>query len=383
MKERNPAFAGCLAMFGTITLFAVSACSEPTNGAAGRSMPPPSVTLSAVELDAVEVFGDFTGRIHGAREVEVRAQVGGILEQRLFIEGENVNAGTPLFQIERVPYEIALRRAEAELADGRANLNQAEREWRRASTLFSRNAISERERDRALSQFELAQARVAMAEAGVDEARLNLGYTAVQAPIAGASGLETLSEGNLIERGTLLTTVTQLDPIHVIFALPQNDRAARQAIDRAKAAARANTPLDATMLLPDGGVFVQTGVVDFIGSTVDPRTGTVNARAVFANPDEHLRPGQFVRVRLLLEVIEKAARIPAEAVVQGPEGPSVFVVDSEAVAHRRTVELGPVIDGRQVVTGGLAAGNRLVVNGQVALRGGETVQVSDNGQGAR
>lgn len=346
-------------------------------------MPPPAVTLSVVELDSVEIFGDFTGRTRGAREVEVRAQVGGILEQRLFMEGENVNAGAPLFQIERAPYEIALRRAEAELADGRANLNQAEREWRRTSALFSQNAISERERDRALSQFELAQARVAMAEAGVAEARLNLGYTAVRAPIAGASGLNALSEGNLIERGTLLTTVTELDPIHVVFALPQNDRAARQAIDRAKAAARADTPLDATMLLPDGGVFAETGVIDFIGSTVDPGTGTVNARAVFPNPDGRLRPGQFVRVRLLLEVIENAARIPAEAVAQGPEGPSVFVVNGESVAHRRTVELGPVIDGQQVVTSGLAAGDRLVVNGQVALRGGETVRVSDTGQGAR
>lgn len=360
----------------------LNGCGESTEGG-GQTRPvppPPLVTLQTVSLEPVEVFGDFTGRVRGAREVEVRAQVGGILQQRLFTEGAGIAAGTPMFQIERAPYEIALRRAEAELADARANLNQADREWQRVSGLHAQSVATERDRDRALSQLELSQARVALVQANVDQARLNLSYTEVLAPLDGATGLETRSEGNLIERGTLLATITQLDPIHVLFALPQNDRAARQAIERSSVAAATEVPLEVALQLADGSLHGELGVVDFTSTTVDPQTGTVTARAVFANPGLAVRPGQFVRVRMLLETIDAAARIPASAVAQGPAGPTVFVVDADMVAERRQIGLGPVIDGQQVVTEGLAEGDRVVVNGHVALRGGEKVRTANQGE---
>lgn len=362
-------------------IFVLYGCADSNEGA-GQARPapqPPLVTLQTVSLEPVEVFGDFTGRVRGAREVEVRAQVGGILQQRLFTEGERIAAGTPMFQIERAPYEIALRRAEAELADARANLNQADREWQRVSGLHAQSVASERERDRALSQLELTQARVALVQANVDQARLNLSYTQVLAPLDGATGLETRSEGNLIERGTLLATITQLDPIHVLFALPQNDRAARQAIELSSVAAATGVPLEVSLQLADGSTYAETGVVDFTSTTVDPQTGTVTARAVFANPGLAVRPGQFVRVRMLLETVEAAARIPSSAVGQGPAGPTAFVVDDAMVTQRRQIGLGPVIDGQQIVIEGLSDGDRVVVNGHVALRGGETVRTASQG----
>lgn len=370
-----------LVAFVAALIFVLYGCADSNEGAgqARPAQPPPLVTLQTVSLEPVEVFGDFTGRVRGAREVEVRAQVGGILQQRLFTEGERIAAGTPMFQIERAPYEIALRRAEAELADARANLNQADREWQRVSGLHAQSVATERDRDRALSQLELTQARVALVQANVDQARLNLSYTQVLAPLDGATGLETRSEGNLIERGTLLATITQLDPIHVLFALPQNDRAARQAIELSSVAAATGVPLEVSLQLADGSTYAETGVVDFTSTTVDPQTGTVTARAVFANPGLAVRPGQFVRVRMLLETVEAGARIPASAVGQGPAGPTAFVVDDAMVTQRRQIGLGPVIDGQQIVIEGLSDGDRVVVNGHVALRGGETVRTASQG----
>ncbi len=360
--------AGCVA-----AALLLSGCSDQpaaANPAGGGAPPPPPVTVAAVELGLVQVFGEFAGRVRGAREVEVRAQVGGILEERLYVEGRRVAAGEPLFRIERAPYEIALRRAEAERADARANLNQAERELRRVTDLFKQKAASERDRDRAQSALELAQAQLAIREAGVAQARLNLDYTAVRAPVAGSTSLESVPEGSLVERGALLAVVTQVDPVHVLFALPHNDATAQQVMREATHGAGG---LEATVVLADGRRLQQTGRVDFADATIDARTGTVTARAVFANPDAALAPGQFVRVRVPVQSLEQAARVPPEAVVQGPAGPALFVLGEGDVAQLRSVALGPVADGAQVVAAGLGHGERIIVNGHVMVRDGMRV----------
>lgn len=361
--------------------FALSGCGDPgAEQAGGGQAPPPAVTVQAVEPETIDVYGEYPGRVRGSRQVEVRAQVSGILEERLYVEGQVVRQGDPLFRIEREPYEIAVKRAEAERADARANLNQADREWQRISALFEQNAVSQRERDRALSERELAQARVALAEAGVAQARLELGYTQVRAPIGGSTGLESLPEGSLIERGTLLTVITQQDPIHVHFALPQHDAAVQQVARQAMGEGEAEG-IPAVLLLSDGQAYRHGGVVNFTDSTVDPRTGNVTARAVFPNPDREVVAGQFVRVRLRIQHLENVFAVDPQAVGQGPSGPTVFVVDADGVARVRAVELGPLVQGRQVVLDGLASGERVVVSGHVALADGVPVQArARNGQ---
>lgn len=359
-------------LFGVI--LALQGCGQPQEGgegpAQGDGMPPTPVTVISVESESVEVVRDYAGRLHGAREAEVRAQVGGILEARLYEEGERVEQDAPLFRIEQAPYRIALQRAEAELANTRAALSQAQREWRRIAGLFDQGAVSERERDQVLSTRELAEARLAAAQAGVAQAQLDLGYTTVLAPVDGFTGPETVTPGNLLAQGALLTTVTQLDPIQLRFALPASDAEAR----RRFAANDAAGPADVRLLLPDGSVYETPGHIDFTASTVDARTGSFNVRAEFPNPDGRLAPGALARVRVPVERMESVHLVESTAVSQGPAGPMVFVVEGENTARARPIKLGPTIEGRQVVLSGLADGDRVVVNGQVALRDGAKVQ---------
>jgi membrane fusion protein (multidrug efflux system) len=336
-----------------------------------RQMPPLPVTAIEAKASDVAVKATYAGRLRGIREVEVRARVGGILEQRLHSEGQRVRQGDPLFQIERAPYAIALQQAEAERANARAYADQAGREWQRIAALHARNAVSDRERDRAQSDNELAAARLQLAEAAVAAAQLNLDYTTVRAPVAGLTSLEHLSEGNLIERGTLLTSIVQIDPVHVRFAIPEHDDARLRA-----AAARdgeARPGLQAWLTLPDGRRHPQPGLIDFTDSSVDPRTGSAQARAVFANAGGELVPGQFVRIELVLQSLRQVISLPPVAVSEGAHGPQVFIVRADTTVEARAITLGPVVDGRQLVLDGLQPGERVVVNGHVALRPGMPV----------
>ena len=356
-----------------LSVAGVAACGQGPDGqpegeAAGR--PPAPVSFVVVESQAVVIRRDYAARLQGAREAEVRARVGGILEERLYDEGAFVEQGAELFRIDRAPYRIALQRAEAELADARAALSQAEREWRRVSGLFEQAAVSERERDQALSSRELAEARVALAEAGVAQARLDLEYATVSAPVAGVTGLEDVTAGNLISRGGLLTTVTQLDPIQARFAIPAADAAGRRSL--------ADDPGDASLevqLLPaHGALHEHAGRIDFVASTVDEASGSVMMRAIFPNPDRALKPGALARVRLAVNRLEDVYLVPPEAISQGMAGPVIFVIDQENRAHSRSVRLGAEVAGGQVVLEGLEDGDRVVVKGQVTLRDGAKVE---------
>lgn len=355
---------------------------QPAGPGGPGGMPPTPVTVQEVTTTSVLVEADYTGRVRGLRQAEVRARVGGILETRLYEEGEKVAAGTPLFQVDPAPFRIAVQRAEAELANARAELNQAQREWRRISRLFEQSVASERERDLALSARELAEAGVAQAEAGLAQAELELGYATVRAPVGGVTGLEAVTPGNLIAAGDFLTTVTQLDPVQVRFSLPADVAAARRALVQSGSAADEET-LQVTLVQRGAPPYPEPGRMDFLASTVDPATGNVMAQAVFPNADGILRPGETVRVRLATERLSGVIVIPPEAVSQSPRGATVFVVGAEGTAMARVVTLGPVLDEGQVILDGLEAGTRVVVNGQVALRDGARVEVQAPGDGAR
>ncbi len=356
---------GAIMMLALLLVLGLTACGDPSGPQERPAPPPPPVTVLIVHEQDVEVLWEYPARVHGSRQVQVRSRVEGILRERLFEEGRSVKKNELLFRIDPERYEIALRRAEADLADVRAGLNHAQREWARYSNLFAEAAVSELERDRALTDLERAQARHAQAEVAVSDARRNLGYTAVRAPVAGVTGMESLSEGNLIEWGGLLATITQHDPVHVRFAMPETDAAMR---------GKGNSR-HAELLLPEGLKYPLPGEIDFTASVIDAQTGTVTARAVFSNPDQMLIPGQFVRIRVALRNLEGVFAVPEAAVGQGRETPHLFVLDDEDTARVRPIRLGPVTEGRQVVLEGLQSGDRVVINGQAALRDGMPVQV--------
>lgn len=365
-------------------LLLVGCSNDESDGQQGGGTPPAAVVVETANTEDVSVRQDYAGRARGAREVEVRARIQGILEERLYNEGQMVREGDALFRIDRKPAEAALQRARAQSQVAQADLRQAEREWNRISSLFQRNAVSERERDSAQSAQELAEANLAVANAGVSQAELNLGYTEVTAPVRGVTSLEDFPEGSLIDTGTLLTTIVQLDPIHVRFALPENDANIRRVAREGMVGTGEEQNVSARLIMANGEEYEREGRIDFTASTLDPRTGTVSARAVFPNPENVIVPGQFVRVRVELQNFEDVITVPEKAIGQSGENQVVFVVDDEGKARSRQVELGPVSDGRQILLNGLDAGDRYIVSGLVNLRDGAEVNVTndDGGEGA-
>ncbi|MFH7321000.1 efflux RND transporter periplasmic adaptor subunit [Desulfurivibrio sp. D14AmB] len=364
----SPATLRLLLLLGSLLL--ISGCGNGTPDGGPQGPPPMPVAVLTVEPENIAVEAEYAGRVHGSREVEVRARVAGILEKRLFLEGQAVAEGDPLFRIDPEPFAIAMQRARAEQAAAKADLEQARREMARSTTLYQQDAISQRERDQALTNHQLAEARLALVEAALADAGRNLRYTRVEAPITGITGLESFPEGSLIEPGTLLTTITSHDPIHLRFSLPEED-AARLA--RRLTGDEATRPLAATLRLADGSDYRHSGRVDFTDRVIDPRTGTVNARAIFANPDSELVPGQLLRIRLQLDQLAGVFAVPPAAISNDRTGPKLFVVEEDNTVRSRPVELGPQVAGRQLVLSGLARGDRLVINGQVALADGMAV----------
>lgn len=336
-----------------------------------QQAPAPQVTVAEITPRTVTLERIYPARAQAADDVEVRARVQGILLKRHYTEGARVKAGDLLFQIDPAPFEAKVAQAEAELSRAQAQLRQAEREWTRTQALFADNAVSARQRDEAQSAFELAQANVATAEAVLRDARIQLGYTKVTAPISGYTGLRAVSEGNLVQPGALLTTIRRLDPVHVLFAIPEADALAQR--ERLRGSER---KLGASLLLSSGATYDKQGVIDFTATAVDTGTGTVQARAVFANPQGLLLPGQFVRVSLAGLEMPDTIVVPPRAVAQGPQGPIVYVVDERNIAQVRPVRLGQNVPQGQVITDGLKGGERVVVDGIIGVKPGSPVNVT-------
>jgi len=353
---------------------------QANNAAAANNRPPPEVVVGKVQPMAVTVRAEYPGRVLGIREIQVRARVGGILLKRLYNEGQIVKQGDVLFQIDPEPFRVALRQAQAQLQRAQADTRQAQRNYDRIMALYKADAVSTQERDQALSDREVAQANVKLAEAQVAQAQLNLDYASVQAPQSGVTTLEVLNEGNLINTGDLLTTITQLDPVQVRFSLPENDAIAQREARQAMAAGNPHPKRDVELIFPGGQRYAQIGQVDFTESTIDPQTGTVLSRALFPNAQRNLTPGQFVRIDVHLFSIDNAIVVPASAVDEGDKGPMVYSVDAESKVHAKPVRLGPVVKEGQVIESGLEPGEQVVIEGMVKVRDGMPVKVKTAGK---
>jgi membrane fusion protein (multidrug efflux system) len=272
-------------------------------------------------------------------------------------------------------------RACAQLQQAQAQFHQAEENFARQSKLFQRQVTSERQRDEALAQRDLARAGVAAAEAEIAAARLNLDFTEVHPPMAGVTSLQSPPAGTLVQaQQTLLTTITRLDPAYVTFAFTDAEFAAFRALSEARA--RPISPGDLTLELRfgDGSAYPQPGRVDTAAQSVDPQTGTIQARAIFPNPEGALLPGQFVRVAVKGISLQDAISVPKRAVSQGPQGPFVYVVGEDGRATARPIRLGRELAETWVVQEGLRAGDRIVTDGVIRIRPGAPVRIAGQAQ---
>jgi len=360
--------------------FLLAGC-EPAKGDM-PAMPPPEVTTIPVKPEQIDVAYQYVGQTEGSREVEVRARVTGIVLERKYEEGTQVKAGDTLFLIDRAPFEVAVAQAQAELASSTAREAQTRREVARLKPLIAARAVSQREYDDALSAHDVARANVQLAQARLREAELNLGYTRVTASVAGMSGRALKSEGSLVtvNSDSLLTRVSQVDPIWVNFSLSENQRLR---IASEAAAGRLVLPPDGYLgvevVLADGTTYSHKGRVNFSDARVNTTTGTIDARAEFPNPDRALLPGQFVRVRVNGASRPKAILVPQRAVLEGPDGKFVFVV-REGKAEPRPVQVGDWHDKQWIISQGLEEGDAVIVDGVVKVRPGSPVKVAGAAQ---
>jgi membrane fusion protein (multidrug efflux system) len=339
--------------------------------AAGKPAAAPAVAVTTITVAprTVPVRFEAVGRTEGSREVQVRARVAGILEAQLFREGDAVKAGAPLFRIEQAPYEIETAQARAALAQETARLELARQELERLEGLADRRAISRKEADLAASTARQSEAAAQMAQARLREAELNLSYTTVRAPIGGVTGRALQSIGTLVQpagESALLTTLTRDDPIWVRFALSEAEYARLRA-GEAQA-------IEVRVELADGREYAQAGRLNFAGSTVDEKTGTVQMRAELPNARGELLAGQYVRVRVLAGSRE-AIVVPQAAVLQDGSGRYVFVADAEGKAAVRPIRAGAWLGGDWVVLEGLKAGEAVIVDNLARLRPGTPVKV--------
>jgi len=355
-----------------LVLLAVSGC-KPSTAATERSPPPPEVTTISLVPHDVSLAYAYGGRVTAFRQVEIRARVGGILLQREYSEGSRVNAGDLLFRIDPAPYEAAAARAAAQVRQQQAQREKAERDLKRASALLASQAGTVQARDDALSAMALADAGVAVAEADLRTQTLNLSYTSVTAPLSGVTSLEAAPEGSVVgtaSGNSLLTHITQTDPIYVTFSFDNDDLTEIRTL-------RGNggdiSPLHLSARVIVGGR-QRDGVVDFTDSSIDQATGTVRGRALFANADGWLVPGQFVQIILGGVTLQDALTVPKAAIGQDATGTFVYVAE-----HGRARRVEVVLEheaGDDWVVSGLKAGDSVVTEGLIHIREGGLIRVA-------
>ena len=353
---------------------ALGGCGKKNDAAEQPGGGMSAMPVGVVELKAtsVPISAEAVAQTEGAKEVEIRPRVGGILLKKLFEEGSPVKAGQAMFLIDPEPFQIALLNAKAQLAQQQAHVEQTQREAIRLDGLLASQSISKREADNAGSDSSLARAGLAQAEASVREAQLNLSYTTVTSPLSGISGRFEFSEGSLVNANTsLLTTVSQISPIWVRFSLSDSELA------QLGGHLSPSTVKEVTLIMPNGKEYASKGTLNFAASGIDPQLGTQQLRATFENSDKSLLPGQFVRVRITTGKRDGVFLLPQTAVLTGDQGKFVFVAekdkDGKTSAAIRPIKEGGWQGSEWVILNGLKEGDQVIADNLLKIRPGAAV----------
>ncbi|EPC4028099.1 efflux RND transporter periplasmic adaptor subunit [Aeromonas salmonicida] len=365
---------GCIAL----ALVSVLAGCGDKPASSAQVRPPVPVVVAEARLTDVPLTTEMVGETAGYREIEVRSRVNGILLERTYVEGQPVTAGQELFLIDPAPYKVALEQAKGALAQEQARFNKARADRDRIIPLFKRQVVSRKDYDDTIANYEAAIASRQAAQATVKEAELNLSYTQVTAPIDGMASKSSQSEGSLIStnaNSSLLTTITQYNPLYVNFSYSEQDRLNFEtSVRKGLIEAKDTTNWRTHIRLADGSVYPQAGKLNFSDNRVDPQTGTIRARAIFDNKEGVLLPGQFVRLTIDLGIRKNAIVVPARAIVQSQADRMVMVVDGDDKVVPRPVRLGPAIAEGVLIESGLDAGERYIVEGLMKARPGSIVK---------
>lgn len=354
----------------TVLAILVTACGKQEPAA--QAMPAMPVSILEMKATSVPISAEAVAQTEGAKEVEIRPRVGGILLKKMFEEGAPIKTGQPMFLIDPEPFKIALAQANAALAQQKARIEQTQREASRLKGLLDTQSISQREYDNAFSDNAMAQASLMQYEAAVREAQLNLSYTSVTAPSSGVAGRFLLSEGALVAPNTsLLTSIVQVSPIWVRFSMSDSELAhlgGRLTEKEVKGI---------SLILPDGKEYAEKGKLNFAASEIDPALGTQQLRAEFKNSDHTLLPGQFVRMRVTTGMRDGIFLIPQTSVLTGEQGKFVYVAEKDkegkTIATVRTIEVGGWQGTDWVVLSGLKEGDQVLVDNLIKVRPGAAV----------
>jgi len=329
------------------------------------------VSAGRVVLRDMPIYADGIGTVAANQLADVRAQVGGIIDKIAFTEGSEVKQGDLLAEIDPRPYQATLDQAEAKRQSDQAALLDAERNLKRDAYLVKTKDVAQQTLDTQGATVSEDAANVAGDEATIASAKVNLEFTRITAPISGRVGLRQVDLGNLVSATdtTPLTTVAEIHPISVLFTLPQDQ------INAITKVLGGGTPAQVLAMSADNQTLLATGTLVTADNQIDTTTGTIKLKASFQNLDNHLWPGEFVNVRLLVSTLRNALTVPSAAVQRSPDGPFLYVIGSDKTASVRAVTLGPDDGTTAVIASGVAAGDTIVTNGTARLSDGATVQI--------
>lgn len=357
--SRRTRFASSRAVIPFLLIMVLlTGCEAKSEEAAASAPPPPEVDVAEVVAQPMVLSESFTGRVEAAETVELRARVSGYIQEVAFEEGELVEQGDLLFLIDPRPYQARVSAAQADLAQARSQQAQAGSEAERARVLLGRQAISQEVHDQRQSALSNSRAMVDAATAALQTAELDLEYTRITAPVSGRAGRAMVTRGNLANADqSLLTTMVSIDPVHVYF----------EADEQAAFASQTLLTVDATnsLTIELGGDPQRQykGTLDFIDNRLNPNTGTLQFRAVLANPEGRIRPGEFARVEMPVARLDQALLVDRKAVLTNQDRRYVYVVNKNNQAEQRQVTTGRQVAERTVITDGLEPGDRVIVNG--------------------
>ncbi|MFL6527398.1 MAG: efflux RND transporter periplasmic adaptor subunit [Chthoniobacterales bacterium] len=344
----------------------------------GKKQPPapaaPEVLVTEVKAEDVPIYHDYVGQLDASVNATIQARVQGYIVSQNYKEGQLVKKGDVLFELDRRPFQAALDQAKAALLQAEASAKQAELNAQRVEDLFAKKVASAQEHDNAVQSAAAARAQAESQRAAVEQAQVNIDYTTISAPVDGIGGLAKAQIGDLVSANTVLTTVTKVDPIKAYFNVSEqfySTYSKRYADPEALAAHEKE--LEFQLIFPDGSIYPQKGELFAKDNQVDPRTGSIRVAALFPNPGNILRPGEFARIHVRSEVRKDALVVPQRAVNELQGIYQLAIVGTDNKAHVRPVKVGERVDHDWIIEEGVKAGERVVVEGILKARDGATV----------